>query len=213
VSHPVLTCESAAPADRATRTTTLKVPTHMPADEPRIPHRERVFAELQPLVRRLVRQYGTTAELREDLPGVLYCRFCELLEDYDESRGIPLRPYLVRMLVTCAYTYSRKQWRREVRSTSLEAMEEARMPLAEMDPTGTWAQGLSVRDTLARLPLAISTLPPRQRQVVIWRYYESRSFEEIAALLGIREASARSLLRHGLNNLRQQFAEDEPPMS
>jgi DNA-directed RNA polymerase specialized sigma24 family protein len=43
----------------------------------------------------------------------------------------------------------------------------------------------------------------RQRKIVIWRYYEERSFEEIASILQIQPATARSLLRHGLNNLRK----------
>jgi len=39
--------------------------------------------------------------------------------------------------------------------------------------------------------------------VLIWRYYEERSFEEIAGMLKIQTATARSLLRHGLNTLRK----------
>src|SRR5437764_237732 len=54
-----------------------------------------LFAEFQPLVQRLIRQYGDEPELREDLIGEIYCRFCALVHAYDPSRGIPLRPYLV----------------------------------------------------------------------------------------------------------------------
>ena len=53
------------------------------------------------------------------------------------------------------------------------------------------------------LPAAIESLPVRQRNVVIWRYFEERYFEEIADLLGVQLSTARSLLRHGLNNLRK----------
>lgn len=42
--------------------------------------------------------------------------------------------------------------------------------------------------------------------MVIWRYYEHRSFEDIAETLGVRVATTRSLLRHGLNSLRRAFA-------
>ncbi|HEU4754896.1 MAG TPA: sigma-70 family RNA polymerase sigma factor, partial [Armatimonadota bacterium] len=65
---------------------------------------------------------------------------------------------------------------------------------------------LSLEEVLRELPAAIARLPLRQRQVVIWRYYEGRSFEDIAEVLEIRPATARSILRHGLNNLRSRFA-------
>src|SRR5947207_2285808 len=39
------------------------------------PEREALFADFQPLVRRLIRQYGDTYELRQDLEGEIYCRF------------------------------------------------------------------------------------------------------------------------------------------
>ena len=56
----------------------------------------------------------------------------------------------------------------------------------------------TVADSLEHLPL-------RQRQVITMRYYESRSLEEISELLDIREATVRTLLRHGVNNLRRHF--------
>src|ERR1041385_5418385 len=58
-------------------------------------NRDILYAELQPLVRRLISQYGDDAESRKDLAGEIYCRFCTILESFDESRGIPLRPYLI----------------------------------------------------------------------------------------------------------------------
>ena len=61
------------------------------------------------------------------------------------------------------------------------------------------------------LPHLIARLPKRQKQVVIWRYYEQRSFEEIAELLNVKPATSRSLLRHGLANLRKSLAGGECP--
>ncbi|HTE20591.1 MAG TPA: sigma-70 family RNA polymerase sigma factor [Armatimonadota bacterium] len=171
--------------------------------------RESLFADFQPLVRRLVRQYGEDPELRQDLAGEIYCRFCALLDSYDSSRGIPLRAYLVRTLTASVYTYTRSQWRRQHREISLEATAGAVEPVNAVDPSGQWDHELMTQEVLKALPEAISHLPLRQRQVVIWRYYESRSFEEIAAMLHVRPATARSLLRHGLNNLRRQVARTE----
>jgi RNA polymerase sigma-70 factor (ECF subfamily) len=175
--------------------------------ETRFPERETLFADFQPLVRRLIRQYGEDPELRKDLAGEIYCRFCNLLDAYDPSRGIPLRAYMVRTLTASVYTYSRSQWRRQHREVSLEADSSAAEATEAMaDPSRQWDHQLMTQDVLNTLPEAIAELPLRQRQVVIWRYYESRAFEEIAEMLQIRPATARSLLRHGLNNLRRKVS-------
>ncbi|HLK55766.1 MAG TPA: sigma factor, partial [Chthonomonadaceae bacterium] len=85
--------------------------------------RERLYAEFAPLVRRLVRQYGQDAEMRQDLVGEIYYRFCALLDAYDPTRGVPLRPYLVRQLTAATYTYARQQWRIRRRETGWESGE------------------------------------------------------------------------------------------
>ena len=162
--------------------------------------REALFAEFRPLVQRLMRQYGTEPELRQDLQGEIYCQFCQHLEAFDPARGVPLRPYLVRQLTASMYTYARGQWRRQKRETGLELWVET---LRSPDPSRQWDQKLDQERTAQCLPAAIAALPARQRNVVIWRYYEERSFEEIAAVLNVQVATARSLLRHGLNNLRK----------
>src|SRR4051812_38761897 len=72
---------------------------------------EQLFVEFQPLVRRLIRQYGESLETRNDLKGEIYYRFCLVLKAYDPDRGVPLRPYIVRQLSASIYTFMRQQWR------------------------------------------------------------------------------------------------------
>src|SRR5215469_2071946 len=50
---------------------------------------------------------------------------------------------------------------------------------------------------------ALGTLSPRQRAALVLRYYEDLPDHQIAALLGCREASVRSLASRGLAVLRQ----------
>src|SRR5947209_10719880 len=82
--------------------------------------REAVYEQFQPLVRRLLRQYGDSAETRKDLSGEIYYRFCALFDAFDPSRGVPFRPYMVRQLTAALYTYARNGWRRQKRELSLE---------------------------------------------------------------------------------------------
>ncbi len=167
--------------------------------------RDQLYAEFVPLVRRLLRQYGTEAGLREDLIGEIYFRFSALLEAYDPERGIPLRPYLVRQLSASIYTFARHQWRRQRREMSLDALMVDHS--AHPDPARQWDDMLAMEQVSKALPQAFARLSVRQRQVVVWRYYEDRSFEEIAGRLNVQVATARSILRHGLNNIRRRLEE------
>lgn len=173
---------------------------------PGVSERDTLYAEFAPLIRRLINQYGGTPELRNDLSGEIYCRFCALLDEYDPARGVPLKPYLVRQLTAAIYTYARKQWSIQRRETALEVENGGPdFLLPTFDPTPGWDTDLERKQVASTLPAAIMKLPERQQKVVVWRYYEDRSFEEIAKLLGIEPSTARSLLRHGLNKLRQQM--------
>jgi RNA polymerase sigma factor (sigma-70 family) len=166
--------------------------------------RDALFLEFAPLMRRLLRQYASNdPEMREDLRGELYYRFTQLCNEFDRGRGVPLRPYLVRKLTAAAYTYARQTWRRDRRELSLEVGEEMGEQGPSIDPTASWDHALAMQRVLHVLPEGISQLPTRQRRLVVARYYEQRSFEEIAESLDIRVATARSILRHGLNNLRK----------
>ena len=168
--------------------------------------RDLLYLEFTLLVKRLVRQYGKTAEQRQDLEGEIYWQFCGHVEAYDPERGVPLRPYIVRLLSASVYTYARKQWKLEERETALNQTEGDYHPALMLDPTPQWVHNVSQQQIIAALPMSLTQLPERQRKVVIMRYYEQRSFEEIAELLAIKPATARSLLRHGLCSLRKHIS-------
>jgi len=58
-------------------------------------------------------------------------------------------------------------------------------------------------DDRAEVWAALGELSARQRAVLVLRYYEGLPDREIAALLGCREASVRSLASRGLAAMRQ----------
>jgi RNA polymerase sigma-70 factor (sigma-E family) len=77
---------------------------------------------------------------------------------------------------------------------------------------GTVPDRPTVDDGLARaevhsgLVRALSTLPPRQRTVLVLRYYERYTDDEIAAALGISRGTVRSQAARGLGKLRAEWA-------
>jgi RNA polymerase sigma-70 factor (sigma-E family) len=64
--------------------------------------------------------------------------------------------------------------------------------------------GLTGIDGQQGLWQALATLPARQRAVLVLRYYEQRSDEEIAEVLGVSRGTVRSQAFRGLEKLRER---------
>jgi DNA-directed RNA polymerase specialized sigma24 family protein len=69
---------------------------------------------------------------------------------------------------------------------------------------------VDVRDELVRL---LHQLPPRQRAVIVLRYWEQRTEAETAALLGCSEGTVKSAASRGLRRLRELAGEWREPES
>ena len=171
-----------------------------------------LLAEFSPLVKRLMSQYGSCPQLREELAGEIYHRFFTLVDVYDPSRGIPLKPYLVRQLTASIYTYVRSYRRSAARETVVDGIEY--LPNGQVcDPTDDWDKKLMLEATGDALQEALSQISERQRSVIIWRYYHDYSFEQIAEELDVQTSTARSLLRHGLSRMKTVLAGQEAVLS
>lgn len=168
-----------------------------------------LYQQLQPLIRRLLQTYGGAPEARQDLQGEIYLHFRQLLAAYDPNRGIPLRAYLIHQLRFTTYTHVRSQWRHRKREISYEEWTD-NDPLRLREMTNPWedcTEELHREQVQACLPQAIAQLSHRQQHIVRRWFFESRSYAELAEELDITEATVRSLMRHALNNLRRQLAQ------
>lgn len=175
------------------------------ADEcPTCVDRDALYQQFQPLVSSLIRRYGKDPELRQDLPGEIYYRFCCLVDAYDPERGIPLVAYVTRMLSQRVFNYARDHWRASQRR-QLATEDSLHEQPADTPSSDDCVERLYTQQIAAALPAAIAQLPHRQRLVLVWRYYDGRSFAEMAAELQIKEATVRSLLRHAVNALRRRM--------
>ena len=54
----------------------------------------------------------------------------------------------------------------------------------------------------------VKALPPRQRAVIVLRYYEDLSEQEIAETLGCSRGTVKSSAHHALKSLRQAMGDD-----
>lgn len=79
-------------------------------------------------------------------------------------------------------------------------------PIADLDPQHTvpdHATGIANSDDLWR---ALATLSPRERVVLVLRYYQDLDDQTIADVLGIKASSVRSTASRALASLRQRPA-------
>ncbi|GAA1213388.1 SigE family RNA polymerase sigma factor [Prauserella alba] len=79
--------------------------------------------------------------------------------------------------------------------------------VAELPETGA-----APADPLEHEPLwqALKDLPPRQRAVIVLRYYEGLSEAEIARSLGVSAGTVKSQASKALATLRGRLGEDDP---
>lgn len=93
--------------------------------------------------------------------------------------------------------------RRIVATVAIDEAERRRRQAVGAPPTaiGT-VDPIDVLDSRDELWPIIAALPPRQRAVVVLRYYEDLSEREIAAVLGCRPGTVKSQCAEALRNLR-----------
>ena len=165
---------------------------------------EVTYQELQPLVSALLHRYGSDSGTREELHGEIYFQFRKLVDDFDSSRGIPLKAYVIYSLPLRVRTWARSRWRLGHREC---AFEETRLRpgLRLDDPALLFSEQARQEEVNQTLHRALARLPVRQRDALTARYYGNQSYAEISRTLGIKENSVRSLVRHAVGNLKGQF--------
>ena len=102
--------------------------------------------------------------------------------------------YVRRILVNETNSFFRRAWRRRERSTDV---------LPETGVEDGYDDGLA-----DQVWAVVSTLPPRQRAVIVLRYYEQLSETEIARTLGVSEGTVKSQASRALASLRRGAARD-----
>lgn len=171
------------------------------------------YTSLLALARVYVRSHAIAEEVVQDaLVGVL--------EGLDRFEGrSSLKTWIFRILVYRAHHRARKEGRSVAFSDLGLDAEGGREELAPSwtrdDRAGTTppatrqaefetAEAIAIRNELSgRLRMAVDTLPPFQRAVVLLRDVEGLSAREACAILDIRETNQRVLLHRGRSKLRK----------
>jgi RNA polymerase sigma-70 factor (sigma-E family) len=130
-------------------------------------------------------------ELAEDLVQEAFVRVAAKLDSLRERDAFGA--YLTRAVANLAKSHFRHQ--------QVVARHERTLGIGRLadDPAETVAD-----DGLIR---ALQRLPVRQRAVIVLRYYNDASNEEIADVLAMPVGTVKSLLSRGLAKLREGFAD------
>jgi RNA polymerase sigma-70 factor (sigma-E family) len=160
---------------------------------------ERLLGERgQQLMRAAVALTGNRADAEDLLQAALerFLRSSRRVETDAEG-------YLRRTL----YNLAADGWRarRRWRGRLAELGARGRPSAADED-----VAAVDLRDALVRL---LQQLPPRQRAVIVLRYWEQRSEAETAALLGCPEGTVKSAASRGLRRLRELARDWQEPES
>jgi RNA polymerase sigma factor (sigma-70 family) len=112
---------------------------------------------------------------------------------------VQLRPWLYRITHNAALRILRD------RKLRYEELDE------DHDGVDTPVQAFDRRERLREVVAAIQTLPERQREAILLREIEGRSYVEIAAELGVNPGAVRQLLNRARNALRAAATALIPP--
>ena len=129
----------------------------------------------------------------------------KLASRWDQVRGGSPEAYVRKILYRDAISHWRK-WGREnpydVHSPDGDFVIRAQA----RDSAVEWVAGADVREALRQLA-------PRQRAVLVLRYYEDQSEAQIAEILGISPGTVKSQASSALANLRRLLPELEPVLT
>jgi RNA polymerase sigma-70 factor (ECF subfamily) len=154
----------------------------------------------------LVRQYQVEAvraaylvtrdeALSEDIVQETFVRLYQRIHQFDETR--PFEPYLMRSVVNAALNATR----RDHKSVSLDADPVVLEELLEQ-ATSVEAQ-VESSQLASELLLTLSKLTPRQRAVIVQRYYLGLSEQEMAQALDAAPGTIKWLLHAARTRLRE----------
>jgi RNA polymerase sigma-70 factor (ECF subfamily) len=168
-------------------------PEHIFAKDPRLLSKQdlvQIYELLSaPLFRYGVRLLGDP-DLAEDCVAETFSRFLNVFQ-----RGLGPRDNVRAYLYRIAHNWITDHYRRR-------DQEEKVQPQQDDGPSGNPALTESHDWESQRVRLAMLQLPEIQRQVVMLRFYEEWSHDEIAAATGKTVEATRALQYRALNSLR-----------
>jgi RNA polymerase sigma-70 factor (ECF subfamily) len=134
----------------------------------------------------------------EDVVQATFLRMIDAIRHFDETRLF--EPYFMRSVVNAAL----QAMRRDNQSVSLDDPDEVK---ALLDRAATVESQVEFKHLRGEILSAISKLPPKQRAVIVQRYYLGLSEAEMARALDTPPGTVKWLLNAARTRLRRLLGE------
>jgi len=153
----------------------------------------RLFAEEATTLVRLARFFVDDRAAAEDLVQEAFIRLARSLHRIRDPASATA--YLRAIVLNLARDHNRRG-----------LMSLRHQPPADPEPTSVEEQ-VTGRDEARRLVAALRTLPRRQRDCLVLRYYLELPVAEVATTLGLSPNSVKTHLKRGLRSLEDRLTE------
>jgi len=136
---------------------------------------------------------------KEDAPDIMSEVYIELLKSAGNYRPEQsFKAWFNGLIVRQVRNWNRKSWR------LYRIVEKVKLMTDTSHDRASEAQFSAISDQLELYPI-LRKLPLKAREVIVLRYYQDCSLEEIAALLNIPLGTVKSRHHHALKQLRRYF--------
>lgn len=156
-----------------------------------------IYQTYSPGIHRYAARLLGNADQAEDCVAETFSRFLKAVSQ-GQGPSNHLQAYLYRI----AHNWVTDSFRRQAPVDS--GLDESILAERENQPEDE----ISVRLEAERVRLAIRSLTPEQRQVVVLRVYEEWTYEEISYALGKPEGNIRALFFRAIQSLRRLIPEE-----
>lgn len=138
---------------------------------------------------------------KEDVGDIMSEVYIQLMKSADKYRSEqPFAAWFNGLIVRQVRNWKRKSWR------IFRTVEKLRTVAGQSSDGIAEAQFSAVNDRMD-LRALLETLPHKAREILVLRYYQDCSLEEIAGILNIPLGTVKSRHHHALNRLRRRFEE------
>jgi len=135
-------------------------------------------------------------EIAEDVTSAVFLNVARGIRDFAGRSEQDFRNWLYAIAANQANAYIRRTSRRK------KLLAEA---AGSMIPAAAGSADMSFEPDWPRLYAAILRLKPKHQTIVTLRFFENFSYEQIAQILDVKEATLRVTLHRILNQLRNQL--------
>lgn len=144
-------------------------------------------------------------EMAKDAVQETFLRIYQRIRNFDESR--PFEPYLLRSVVNTAINMAEKS-RKEVPLSSKTNPVDVEALISKAASTENQVEYAQLKGEIFK---ALDQLPPRERAVIVERYYLGMSEKEMAGMHAVAPGTVKWLLNAARQRLRTFIGTENDP--